>query len=301
MADGHAEGGFTRRDFLRHAGMAGIATLAGWRALEAGETALFAAENPSATAVLVRDQKVLGSDGAADPDVVRRMVAQGIQALTQEKDARAAWSSLFRTPDVVGVKFSRCGWMRVPTHQEVIDAVLLGLRTIPIPNRRLHWRDQELPVSQCTALVNVTSLKAHSLTGFAGAIKNYINFDPEPKQYHDEQGSKLGAIWVRPDVRGKSRLVVLDLLTPYFGNGPQIDPRYQADYRGVLLATDPVAADTVALSLLQRMRDGHKGKPWPISPPPLFLAAADKEYNLGTSDPERIKLVRLGWGEDALI
>ncbi len=229
------------------------------------------------------------------------MVSRGIRTLTNEQSEKSAWAHLFRPSDVVGIKFSRCGWMRVPTRQEVIDAVSAGLKTVPVDAGKIHAADSGLPASMCTALINATSLKAHTLTGFAAAIKNYINFHPNPQQYHSESGRNLGEIWLRPELKGKTRLVVLDLITPYFGSGPQIDPRYQADYRGVLLATDPVAADTVALHLCQRMRDRHRGKPWPISPPPFFLSAADKEYHLGTADPARIKLVRLGWEENTLV
>jgi hypothetical protein len=34
--------------------------------------------------------------------------------------------------------------------------------------------------------------------------------------------------------------------------------------------------------------------------PPL-LSAADKDYHLGTADPKRIKLVRLGWTDQVLV
>jgi hypothetical protein len=269
--------------------------------LDAGEAPPFGAANPKATVVMVRDQGALQADGSPDPAAVRRMVFRGVQTLTGQEEPASAWQALFQASDVVGVKFSRCGWMRVPTRQEVIDAVIGGLEAVPVSRDRIHSGDYDLPGAECTALVNVTSLKAHALTGFAAAIKNYINFDPEPKKYHHEESGKLGEIWLRPEAKGKTRLIVLDLLTPYFGNGPQIDPRYQADYRGVLVAADPVAADAVALHLCQRMRDRHRGKPWPLSPPPHFLVAADKEYHLGTSDPARIKLVRLGWTEDMLV
>jgi len=300
MTDADRDYGLTRRDFLRQAGLVTLAGLAGWRVLEAAQQPLFAAKKPVATVVLVRDAKARGADGSVNAEVVARMVAQGVETLTGRKGA-AAWQALFRASDVVGVKYSRCGWMRVPTGQEVIDGVTAGLRGVPIAPDSIHTNDYGVPAGGCTALTNVASLKAHPLTGFAAAIKNYINFHPTPADFHEANCAKLGQIWLRPEVKGKTRLVVLDLLSPYFGTGPQIDPRYQADYRGVLLATDPVAADTVALHLCQQMRDRYRKKPWPLSPPPLFLAAADQKYHLGTADPMKIKLVRLGWREGVLV
>jgi hypothetical protein len=301
MTDDERGDGLTRRDFLRNAGLATVAGLAGLRLAEGAEEALFAAKRPLATVVLVRDQAALKGDGSAEAEVVRAMVSRGVRALQETEDEKAAWGQLFKASDAVGIKYSRCGWMSVPTRQEVIDAVGAGLQLAGVPKDKLHAEDYGLPAEQCTALVSVTSLKAHPLTGIAASIKNYINFHPKPDSFHHENSSKLGEIWLRPEVKGKTRLVVLDLLTPYFGTGPQIDPRYRADYRGVLVATDPVAADTVALRLCQLMRDRHRRKPWPVTPPPLFLAAADKEYHLGTADPARIKLVRLGWTDHMLV
>jgi len=51
----------------------------------------------------------------------------------------------------------------------------------------------------------------------------------------------------------------------------------------------------------QVKRNLFKGEPWPITPPPCFIAAADKTYKLGTSDPAKIKLIRLGWDKEILI
>jgi hypothetical protein len=299
MAD-HDEG-LTRRDFLREAGFAALAGLAGWKALNAAEGPRFSASRPKATVVLIRDQAAVRANGSIDAQVAQRMIFEGVQSLTGEKRAGAAWRKLFRPSDVVGIKFSRCGYMRVPTSQEVVDGVAAGLRLASVSEEHIHSADYGLPAAECMALVNVSSLKAHPLAGFAAAIKNYINFHPKPDQYHHRANSKLPEVWLRPEVKGKTRLIVLDLIIPYFGTGPQIDPRYKADYRGILLATDPVAADTVALALCQKLRGQHRGKPWPLNPPPLFLAAADRDYHLGTSDPNSIRLVRMGWTKGMLI
>jgi len=301
MAHHDDETGLTRRDFLKHAGFAAVAGLAGWTELAAAGPRPFAATHPLATVVLVRDQAALRPDGTMDAAVISRMVQKGVQTLTHQKTPEAAWRKLFRSSDVVGVKFSRCGYMRVPTSQEVVDGVIGGLKSVPISAGSIHAADGGLPAKDCTALVNVSSLKAHPLAGMAAAIKNYINFDPKPDRYHEKSNGKLPEVWLRPEVKGKTRLVVLDLITPYFGTGPQIDPRYRADYRGIAVATDPVAADAVALALCQKLRDSYKGKAWPINPPPFFLAEADRTYHLGTADPERIKLVRSGWTKGVLV
>ena len=91
------------------------------------------------------------------------------------------------------------------------------------------------------------------------------------------------------------------MLRPYFGPGPQINPLHQWDYRGILVGTDPVAIDTVCLSICQKKRNLFKGEEWLITPPPRSIAAADSVYHLGASDPTKIKLTRLGWEKEQLI
>jgi hypothetical protein len=93
------------------------------------------------------------------------------------------------------------------------------------------------------------------------------------------------------------------MLTPLFhGVGPHhFDPTYIWRYNGLLLSTDPVACDTMGLRIIQEKRREYFGKNRPLQPVAHHIALADKRYGLGTSDLEKIELVRLGWEEDALI
>jgi len=76
-------------------------------------------------------------------------------------------------------------------------------------------------------------------------LKNYIMFSARPLHYHDANNVKLGEIWKLPIVEGKTRLVVVDALRPLCDKGPQPDPRYMWDYRGLVGGTDPVAVESV--------------------------------------------------------
>ena len=59
--------------------------------------------------------------------------------------------------------------------------------------------------------------------------------------------------------------------------------------------------ETVCLRILTEKRRALRGEPWPISPPPICVEAADKIYGLGTSKMEEIKIVPMGWEEDLLL
>jgi hypothetical protein len=93
------------------------------------------------------------------------------------------------------------------------------------------------------------------------------------------------------------------MLTPHFhGVGPHsFSTRYVWPYSGLIVSTDPVAADATGARIIQAKRNLFFGKESPISPPPHHIAAADRRYGLGCSSPDRIELVKLGSQEDVLI
>lgn len=294
----------TRRDFLKGAagGTLGVA-LSFESALAQGTQGVtpFAAANPASRVVLVRDERAVDVDHRISAKVVAEMLDTAMKALTGENDLREAWRRYFRPEDTVGLKFTRCEYHRIPTEQAVVDAVTARLGGVGVPKDKLHAADYGLLLKECTALINVPSVKVHALTGIAVSIKNYINFSGQPSSYHHEGSVKLPEVWLLPDVKGKTRLIVVDMLRPYFGPGPQVNPLHRWDYKGILVATDPVAVDTVCLSICQKKRNLYKGEEWLISPPPRSVAAADTQYHLGTSDPMKIKLSRLGWDKDLLV
>jgi hypothetical protein len=208
---------------------------------------------------------------------------------------------LIRPEDTVGVKYTHCGWMRVHTEDAVVTAIVKSLRDLGIPKKRIYAEDGRIPLAKCTALINVPSVKVHALTGIGVSIKNYVNFSSQPSAYHDGGSMNLGEVWLFPEVKGKTRLVIVDALRPYFGPGPQINPLHRWDYKGILVGTDPVALDATCLRICQVKRNLFKGEEWIITPPAKSIAAADTKYHLGTSDPAKIQVIRLGWEKDLFI
>ncbi len=297
--------GCTRREFLKATAYGTLGVALGLSGLEAdvlaGTDTPFAARNPVSRVVLVRDAAAVRDDHEINPQVVADMFDSALKALAGEQDALSFLGTRIRAEDTVGVKFSRCGWMRVPTEQAVIDAVAGVVSKLGVPKEKIHAGDKGLPVEKCTALISVTSIKVHTQTGIAASIKNYINFSDKPSAYHLQGSARLGEAWVLPQVKGKTKLVVVDALRPYFGPGPQLNPLHRWDYKGLLVGTDPVAVDTVCLRLCQLKRNLFKNEQWPINPPPVSIAAADTEFGLGTSDPMKIGLIRLGWEQDCLV
>ena len=126
-------------------------------------------------------------------------------------------------------------------------------------------------------------------------------YSGRPTRYHKEKSAKLGEIWLQPEVKGKTKLVIVDALNPLCDKGPQSDPRYKWAYNGLISGTDPVAVETVCLEVITKKRDALCGEPWPLSPPSICIKVADKVYGLGTSNMKEITIKRIGWKQDILI
>ena len=113
-------------------------------------------------------------------------------------------------------------------------------------------------------------------------------------------GGVIAAL-ISPSCDELDRLVLVDALRPMCNKGPQVDPRFKWDYGGLIAGLDPVAVETTCLRIIEAKREAIRGEPWPLSPPPVCVEAADKTYGLGPSDPAAIDVEFLGWEDDRLI
>ncbi len=288
----------TRRDFLRVAAGTAAATLAG--GLPGGEARAAA----TATVVLVRHAEAVGSDGRIRFPIVQAMLDDAVGALFGT-DPREAWRGLVTGADVVGIKTN--AWYRLPTPPEAEEAIKRRVVEAGVAERNIGIDDRGVldnPLfGRATALINVRPLRTHHWAGVGTCLKNYIMFVPNPSDYHADGCSPLGKIWTYPIVKGKTRLNVLVALTPqFYGRGANFfDRRYVWPYGGLIVGTDPVAVDTIGAHLLQTKRIAFFGEDRALDVPPVHITVADKTYHLGVSDRSRIRLIRSGWPEGALI
>ena len=285
----------TKRDFLRGTVGATLgATLMGpkWiigESVEKGESPVF----------IVRDQAAMDEGLRADKTILKKMLQQVLSGVTGEADMKKAWLKLVNPQDIIGLVPTP---HMKPTHEELIETVKESLVEAGFPAENIrNAQGRSVDLESLTALISMPGLKAHWLTGIGTVIKNYILYSGSPRNYHNQDSAKLGEIWNLPQVKGKTRLILVDALHPLCDKGPQVDPRYKWVYNGLIAGTDPVAVETICLKIIQAKREELRGEPWPISPPPICVEAADKIYKLGTSDIRNINVKAIGWAEDLLV
>jgi len=285
----------TRRDFIR--GTIGVTigtSIVGlnWPMAEAKAAR-------SSLVTIVRDKNAMDASKNVNSAILEKMLEHTLIKVTGRNNTKKAWLSLVKPDDMIGL---------VPTdhlnqtHDEVVDAVRNSLVDAGIQRDRIIFAQggPRLP-KKCTALIALPALKAHWLTGIGTVLKDYIMFSGSPSSYHKGDSAKLGEIWNLPFIKGKTKLVLVDSLYPLCDKGPQPDPRYQWAYNGLVAGTDPVAVETVCLNIINEKRKAIRGEPWPLSPPPICVEAADKVYGLGTSKMEEIKIEHYGWEKELLL
>jgi hypothetical protein len=195
----------------------------------------------------------------------------------------------------------------LPTPRELEDTLQKSLVAAGVQSQNISVDDRGVrqnPIfKNSTALINVRPMRTHHWSGLGTLLKNYIMFVSQPWMYHGNACEKLGAIWQKPHVKDKTRLNILVMMTPLFhGVGPHhYSKSYIWPYCGLVVSTDPVAADATGAGIIQAKRNEYFGKERPISPRPLHIEAADTRFGLGNSQPARIELIKLGWEKGVLI
>ncbi len=287
----------TRRDFLKGTvtGAAGIALQGPAAMAAAAETAA----GTKSTVAVARSAKAIDDALKLDIASCTEIIRAAVAGAAGTPSADQAWKKLFKPSDVVGIVTSK---HLNPTHLELVDILKAELKAAGVPEANVRLPQGNIDMAkECTALIALPALKAHWLTGVGTVLKLYILYSGKPSNYHNENSTKLGEIWQYDFLKGKTRLVLVDALRPLCDKGPQPDPRYLWNYGGVIASTDPVAAEAVGLKIIQAKRDEMKGEPWPLSPPALCVEAADRQYGLGTSELAKIRIVKSGWAEGALV
>ncbi len=290
----------TRRDFIK------TGTLAATAALIMNKPVLnFAAENGKSRVVLIRDLNVLGEKRKIKQEVLQKMFDNALTKLLDVNSAAEGWKKILKPSDVAGIKTNVWPYLRTPLELERIlmhGAIAAGIKTenISIDDQGVLGNEVFL---RSTALINTRPLRTHYWAGVGSLIKNYVMFVDNPMEYHPDSCADLGKIWKMPLTEGKTRLNVLVMLTPQFHSlGPHsYSSQHTWEYCGLILGLDPVACDTVGVKIFEAKRTQFFGGHKPLTPPAKHIEIADKKYHIGTSDLNKIELIKLGTEEGVLI
>jgi hypothetical protein len=285
----------TRRDFMKGTAAAAMGVAIGLSPEQMQKTRV----------VLIRHKDALDENSKHNTQITQQMLDDAVMALTDKEDPVQAWKTWIQPKDIVGVKSNV--WRYLPTPAELEQAIKRRLLDVGVQEKNIGIDDRGVkkdPVFlKATILINARPLRSHYWSGIGGCIKNYIPFCSNPPDYHPDSCADLALLWQLPQVKGKTRLNILSVLNPQFhGRGPHhFDPRYVWNYKGLIVSTDPVAADAVGLKLIQAKRLEHFGEEVEFETTPKHVQVADVKHKLGVSDLKKIELIKLGWQDGILI
>jgi hypothetical protein len=318
------EAGLSRREFLQVLAAAAVMpTLPLPSEPSAPLTAAKApASGPKSRVVVITHPEVILKDYRVNPGVIRQMIDRAVAELTGAANEADAWRQIGRADDFVAIKHNSIGRPTLHSHTEINDAVAAQLaaaagvkpdrilavdRTIPapynelsdpftLPSRGLETRLRRLYTDQATAIVNVSVLKSHFSEGMSASLKNHLGSINNPAAYHGWEPERMPLsipeLNALKPIREKTRLAIIDAIRPLFAGGPIDDPQYRWDYRGLIVSTDPVAADAVGLRILEAKRAENRKREWPMTAARLMLAHAQM-IGLGSAAADRIDIVEI--------
>jgi uncharacterized protein (DUF362 family) len=143
---------------------------------------------------------------------------------------------------------------------------------------------------EVTKIINVPTMKDHSASGITGALKNlsYGTFNNVARSHrapHSFTNPLIGLMCTVEPLRSKSVLHIMDGMRQVWHGGPLTQVRDFIDQSGILLvATDPVAMDTIELEAIEKKRV-ERGAPslW-LHDPNSITTSSDEFYHDATKN-----------------
>lgn len=158
-------------------------------------------------------------------------------------------------------------------------------------DKQVKIHDQEVRLSKIlmktTHLINVPVLKDHGMSGVTLSMKNHYGSVDNPGALHggrcDPYIAHLNDV---PEIKEKTRIIVLDALLGVFRGGPGGQPQFT--YNSVIFGKDPVALDYVGWTIIKEERQKN-GQDLVL---PANIITANK-IGLGKSDQESILVEKI--------
>lgn len=321
----------SRREFLRH-GVSAAAAVGAAAALPGAVGRLLAQEAPAAATaeaaaksrvIVITHPEALVREYSANRPVLEQMLERAVRELVGADSEKKAWRHVALPGEPVTVKTTRAGGELLKTHEELsayISRRLVELvgsdkdrvriwdrpdlsgaemelsEPFLLPTRGKETRLRAALVKDSPAIINMPVLKTHSGTGASIAMKNHFGSINNPSVFHSwlkgDMAKSIAELNNVDPIRTRTRLIVVDATRPLFAEGPTDNPDFRWTFGGLIVGTDPVAVDSVGLDILEKRREEHLGRAWPLDHAREMVRWGQK-IGLGNADASRIEVVRI--------
>ncbi len=188
---------------------------------------------------------------------------------------------------------ARYTWQDKPGKMRVINHDVLGYDDVLTETEGARGRLAKT-LLWTTAVINVPCLKDHDLAGVTCAMKNMVfGCVEKPQLMHRDIHVGMPHFNALEAIRGRVRLNIDDASYCLYDGGPKQNPGTTDRYERVFATTDPVAADAVALRVVEEHRAAHRLRTLAqVRRPATYLHLAE-QLGLGIADPARIRLEKI--------
>src|SRR6266496_4337973 len=195
--------------------------------------------------VEVRDRNAIVRNRVSQP-IVRRLLEQAMKELTGEGSARDSWAKFIDPKDVVGIKINPSGAPACCSSPEIIREIIVSVRSLGVPARNIvvydrysyeidigsyqatvycdanffgEWETRcymaSIVAHEVTKIINVPTMKDHSVSGVTGALKNlaYGTFNNVARTHrapHSFTNPLVGLMCTMEPLRSKAVLHIMD-------------------------------------------------------------------------------------------
>lgn len=147
--------------------------------------------------------------------------------------------------------------------------------------------------TEATAVINITMIKDHSISGYTGTMKNITHGNVNnPHEHHATQASpQIAMLYNHPIVTSRVRLHITDAFKVMYDKGPlDKDPKTRIPHGALYVCTDPIAMDTMGVKIVN---DERKARNLPSlkdagREPRYIQTGAD--FGLGVHDLNQIRM-----------
>ncbi|MBM3239964.1 DUF362 domain-containing protein [Candidatus Poribacteria bacterium] len=136
-----------------------------------------------------------GEGEALNVEIVRSMMAKGMQSLTRRDKVEDAWKEFVVSDDVVGIKINPLSGPVLSTHRAVVDEIIAGLISAGVPeNNIIVWDRFEEHLKRAGYEINVgeTGVRYYATDGQGPGYdkKVFYETDEDAKNRRDENGMR---------------------------------------------------------------------------------------------------------------
>ena len=171
-----------------------------------------------------------------------------------------------------------------------------GFDDEPVSWGTANIRLAKILTRECAMVINLPILKDHGGAGITFSMKNMYGVVDKPFTLHANNCNPgVADLNCVPAVRGKVSFTIGDAISSVYDGGPGFHPERLWYPNALVVGEDRVALDYTAWQMIEHKR-AEVGMPTleGAGRAPKYIAtAADSAHQLGTCDPNRIKLVEV--------